>query len=262
MRKAVVAGQFYSSDPKSLKEIIGKYVDHSPDEKVIGAVSPHAGYIYSGKTAGKVYSLVPPSDVFVIIGPNHTGYGSGVAVSSEDWETPLGTARVDRDFVEALPKKIIDTDEIAHRYEHSIEVQLPFLQYLFGEINIVPICMAMQDVETAKDVGDEILEASKTTGKLVTIIASSDMSHYLPEDMAQTIDRHIIEAIQSLDLNLFYKRLYERQATVCGYGPIATVMHISNKLGAIAELVDYTTSGEVADKTSVVGYGGLVFRRG
>jgi len=261
MRRAVVSGQFYPADPVNLNGMLGEFIHPSPDPYIQSAIVPHAGYVYSGKTAGKVYSLIPEADVYVIVGPNHTGYGSGVSVSSEDWLTPLGVARVDEEFIDALPKKIIDLDELAHRYEHSIEVQIPFLQHLYPEVNIVAVCMGLQDEDTAREVAEEIIEAIEKTGKKAVMIASSDFSHYVPDDMARSVDGYIIDAIRSMDTENFYKRIYEKQASVCGVGPIAVSMHIANHYKCSAELIDYSTSGDVADRSSVVGYAGIVFRR-
>ncbi len=261
MRRAVVSGQFYPADPVNLNGMLGEFIQPSPDPLVQSAVVPHAGYVYSGKTAGKVYSLIPEADVYVIVGPNHTGYGSGVSVSSEDWLTPLGVAKVDEEFVDALPKKIIDLDEMAHRYEHSIEVQIPFLQHLYPDVNIVAICMGLQDEDTSREVSEEITTAIEKTGKKAILIASSDFSHYVPDEVARTVDGYIIDAITSLNVEDFYRRIYEKQASVCGIGPIAVAMNVANYFNCSAELIDYSTSGDVADKSSVVGYAGIVFRR-
>ncbi|MEM2022697.1 MAG: AmmeMemoRadiSam system protein B, partial [Archaeoglobaceae archaeon] len=130
MRRPAVAGSFYPLNSKSLTEMLKKYTERRKEDSVVACVSPHAGYVYSGKTAGKVHSLLPDAETFVIIGPNHTGYGLPVAVSVDEWLTPLGKVEVDLEFVDAMPKKIVAVDELAHKYEHSLEVQLPFLQHL------------------------------------------------------------------------------------------------------------------------------------
>ena len=260
MRRAIVAGQFYPSDPESLKAMIQAYVQPIKDNSVIACISPHAGYIYSGRTAGKVHSLLPDVETYVIVGPNHTGYGSPVAVSTDDWQTPLGIVKVDLDFVKALPKRIIDMDEIAHRYEHSLEVQIPFLQYLHSNFKIVPICLGLQDEETAMEVAEEIIEAEEKTRKNIVVIASSDMHHYLPDEECRRLDAEVIDAILSMDVSRFYEKIYELQASVCGYGAIAVAMSYANYHNGRAELVDYSTSGDVADKNMVVGYAGIAFK--
>lgn len=260
MRRPRVAGTFYPSNPESLLAMLRKYTEPAKDESVVACVSPHAGYIYSGRTAGKVHSLLPDAETFVVVGPNHTGYGLPVAVSAENWLTPLGEVEVDTEFIEAMPKKIVAVDEDAHRYEHSLEVQILFLQHLHNNFKIVSICLGMQDKETAEEVAEEILEAEKKTGKRVVVVASSDMHHYLPDDECRRLDRKVIDAILSMDVKRYYDTIYRLQASVCGYGCIAVAMNYAKAKGAKAELVHYSTSGEVADRSQVVGYAGIVFR--
>lgn len=262
MRTPAVSGQFYPRGKNDLRMQISRCFSNIKikERSAIGAVVPHAGYMYSGQTAAHVYSTLPNADTFILIGPNHTGLGSPVSVSSETWSTPLGEVKSDLDLVKALPKKIIDSDEIAHSHEHSIEVQLPFLQYRFKDFMIVSICMGMQDEETALEVGMEISEAVSSVKKKVVIIASSDFSHYKPEKIAREDDAYFIEPILALDTGKLYSRLYERAASVCGYGPIAAMLTVSKNLGAKhATLLKYSTSGDVTQDTSaVVGYAGIV----
>ncbi len=262
MRHPAVAGTFYPSSRESLLSMLREFVSHNPDQSVIACVSPHAGYVYSGRTAGKVYSLIPHVETYVIIGPNHTGYGSSVALSTDTWKTPLGEVEIDLDFVDAMPKKIVDLDETAHRFEHSLEVQVPFLQYInTGKtFKIVPICLGLQDEETAREVADEILSAKEETGKDVVLIASSDMHHYLPDEECRARDKTVIDSILSMNVSKFYNTIYRMQASVCGYGAIAVAMIYSNRYNAEAKLVDYSTSGDVEPMAEVVGYAGIVFR--
>ncbi len=262
MRHPAVAGSFYPSNPDSLLAMLREFVSPNPDPSIVACVAPHAGYMYSGRTAGRVYSLLPQVETYVIVGPNHTGYGSAVAVSTDTWLTPLGKVEVDREFVEALPKRIIDMDEIAHRYEHSLEVQVPFLQFINQGRNfkIVPICLGLQDEETAREVAEEIITAKEKTGREIVVVASSDMHHYLPDEECRRLDEIVIKAILSMDVSKYYKTIYDLQASVCGYGAIAVAMNYAKHYGGQAELVDYSTSGDVADKSSVVGYAGIVFR--
>ncbi len=262
MRAPAVAGQFYPGSKNGLEKELSRCFSgiRIGEKYVIGAIVPHAGYVYSGKTAAYVYSSLPKADTYVIIGPNHTGYGSPVAVSSEAWSTPLGEVKSDNEFIKALPKKIIDLDESAHKYEHSIEVQLPFLQHRFKEPSIVAICMGMQDEETANDVGSEIAEAVHRVKKKVVIIASSDFTHYRPDKVARENDRYYIDAILNMDVSGFYRRLLEKQASVCGYGAIAAMLTASKSLGAKkATLLKYSTSGDTSgDYSAVVGYAGII----
>lgn len=262
MRAPAVSGQFYPRGKNDLRTEISRCFANISLKKraVLGAVVPHAGYMYSGITAAHVYSVLPEAETFVLIGPNHTGQGSPVSVSSETWSTPFGEVNSDTEFIRALPKNIIDTDESAHRYEHSLEVQLPFLQHMFRGFRIVPICMGMQDEETAIEVGGEISEAVRKVDRKVVIIASSDLSHYKPDKVAREDDSYFINPILSLDAQEFYRRLYERAASVCGYGPIAAMLSASKSLGAKhGSLLKYSTSGDTTgDLSAVVGYAGII----
>lgn len=262
MRAPAVSGQFYPHSKNDLSRDLERCFANAPsaERAVLGAVVPHAGYMYSGSTAAYVYSTLPEADTFVMLGPNHTGYGSSVAVSSETWSTPLGEARSDIEFIRALPGRIIDLDESAHKYEHSLEVQLPFLQHRFKKFNIVHICMGMQDEETAMDVGHEIAEAARKVDKKIVIIASSDFTHYKPDKVARENDAYFIEPILGMDIPDFYRRLQERNASVCGYGPIAAMLAATKSLGAKkATMLKYSTSGDVTGDTSaVVGYAGII----
>ncbi len=262
MRAPAVSGQFYPRSKNDLNREISRCFEGVPrgEKPVLGAVVPHAGYIYSGNTAAFVYSALPKADTFVLLGPNHTGYGSPVSVSGESWSTPLGEVGSDSEFIKALPKRIIDLDETAHRYEHSIEVQLPFLQHRFRDFNIVPICMGMQDEETALDVGMELVETMRKVKKKVVIIASSDFTHYKPDKVARENDAYYISSLLEFDITGFYRKLYERNASVCGYGPIAAMLTATKNLGAKkVTLLKYSTSGDTTgDVAAVVGYAGIV----
>ena len=262
MRFPAVAGQFYPLGKNDLKHDISRCFSGitQTERPVLGAIVPHAGYMYSGRTAAHVYSVLPEVDTFVILGPNHTGYGSPVAVSLEKWSTPLGEVSSDIELIDALPKRIIDIDETAHQHEHSIEVQLPFLQHRFSGFRIVSVCMGMQDEETAIEVGEEIAEAVSKLDKNVVIIASSDFTHYQPDSIARENDAYYIDSILDMDILGFYRKLHERGATVCGYGPISAMLTATKKLGATkATLLDYSTSGDVTgDLSGVVGYAGII----
>lgn len=260
MRYPVVAGQFYPSNPDSLETMISEFSTPSSSPSVVACVSPHAGYMFSGKTAGMVHSLLPEADTYVIVGPNHTGYGSAVAVSMDAWTTPLGEVEIDKEFVNSMSERITDVDEIAHRYEHSLEVQIPFLQYLHDDFKIVPICLGMQDEETVKEVAGEIMQAEKETGRKISLVASSDMHHFLPERDCRERDNKVIEAILSMNMSRYFTTVYELQASVCGYGAIGVAMEYTKHMSGEAELIDYSTSGEIAGRESVVGYAGVAFK--
>lgn len=278
MRPPAVAGQFYAGSKNSLiKQIDWCYthpqgpgavpkVEKGP-RKLVGLVSPHAGYMYSGPVAAHGFSLMAsdgkPTSV-VIIGPNHTGVGSGVSImTSGKWSTPLGGAQVDAELAETVAKSsnIIDVDPEAHSYEHSIEVQLPFLQHLFGEVNFVPICMMLQDAHTSKDVGDAIAKAS--AGKDVVIVASTDLTHYETQRSAVEKDKKAMEKIVALDGEGLIATVERDGITMCGYGPVAAMIHAAKKLGAKkAKILKHATSGDVAPPMpQVVGYGSIAVLR-
>lgn len=264
MRQPCVAGQFYPKGQKELKKELSRYFkDNGPlPGKVVGAVVPHAGYVYSGEVASHAYALLPKADTYVLIGPNHTGYGSAIALSQDTWLTPLGEVRTDRELGKLLAGTIVDQDELAHRFEHSIEVQLPFLQYLFGDdFEILPVCMGLQDEDTAIEVGKELANAARISGKSVVFIASSDLSHYLSAERASSDDHYLIGPVIDMDIREFYRRKDERSITACGFGPIAAVMAASKEFGASgARLLRYASSAEVnGDKSRVVGYAAIVF---
>ena len=166
MRHPAVAGSFYPSNPDSLLAMLREFVSPNPDPSIVACVAPHAGYMYSGRTAGRVYSLLPQVETYVIVGPNHTGYGSAVAVSTDTWLTPLGKVEVDREFVEALPKRIIDMDEIAHRYEHSLEVQVPFEGIPSGSLLATVVLPPAVEVDSASVIREKTSAADfrATTG--------------------------------------------------------------------------------------------------
>jgi len=279
MRPPVVAGQFYAGSRLSLIEQIEWCYTHphgpgkvpkaqAGSRRLVGLVSPHAGYIYSGPVAAHGFARMAkdgrPGSI-VIIGPNHTGDGSGVSIMTEGrWRTPLGEVQVDKPLSEAVKQgsEIIDVDEVAHAHEHSLEVQLPFLQHLFDdEFKIVPICMMLQDVRTSKEVGDAIGEAS--VGKNVVIIASTDFTHYESQRSATMKDSRAIDKILALDPEGLTQTVEEEAITMCGYGPVSAMLQASKKLGAKkAELLKYATSGETAGPMSqVVGYGSIAVSR-
>lgn len=263
MRQPAVAGQFYPSRPEYLEKELKRCFEglELRERNVLGAVCPHAGYTYSGKVAAHVYAALPKADTYVLLGPNHTGYGSPVAVSRDTWETPLGAIKADFELAEGFLGSIVDADETAHMYEHSIEVQLPFLQYRFGgDFRILPICMGMQDEETAAEVGNLVADLVSKSGKKVVVIASSDFTHYQPAELAGEVDREIIGSVLDFDVPGMYDSLYRRNASVCGYGPIAAMLTASRKLGGThATLLKYANSGDVSgDMDAVVGYAAII----
>ncbi len=269
MRPPAVAGQFYPRSPDELRRQLDEMFSGvsgsiSKEELAIyGAVVPHAGYIYSGAVAAEVYARLPKRQTYVILGPNHHGMGAPVALSRDSWRTPLGEVPVDLELADALAGTIIDADEMAHRQEHSIEVQIPFLQRRFPDSNfkILPIAMGLQDEETAVEVGSALARAISDLKRDVTVIASSDFTHYEPQEVARKVDARLIEAILNMDVPELYGRVYRYNATACGYGPIAATITASRAFGATSgKLLRYATSGDVVgDYSQVVGYGAIVF---
>jgi hypothetical protein len=263
MRQPAVAGQFYPLRSENLEKELKRCFEglELQQRKVLGAVCPHAGYMYSGKVAAHVYATLPEADTYVFFGPNHTGYGSPVSVSRDTWKTPLGNIDVDLELADGFLGSIVDADELGHRYEHSIEVQLPFLQYRFGkDFKILPVCMGMQDEETAVEVGNLVADLISESGKRAVIIASSDFTHYETAERAKEVDSEVIDAILNFDIPGMYDRLYRRNASVCGYGPIAAMLSASQKLGGSrTTLLKYANSGDVSgDTAAVVGYAAII----
>jgi len=280
VRQPCQAGAFYEGTAESLRRQIRNCFLHElgprklPDvaksdlRKVMGLVCPHAGYAFSGPVAAHAYyklALDGKPDVVVILGPNHTGYGSPLAVMSEGfWRTPLGDVEIDTEIANKIMResRIVDVDESAHRFEHSIEVQLPFLQYLYGsQFRIVPICFLMQDLDSVKEVGRAV--SSVLMGKNAVVIASSDMTHYEPQERALENDMMAIRTIESMNEDMFYSTVEKRGISACGYGPIAGLITAAKTMGSKeAKLLCYKTSGDViGDYSSVVGYAAMYFTK-
>ena len=262
VREPFFAGQFYPYDKNTLLEQLKKlFLDAKINVKqAVSGVAPHAGYVYSGPTAAYLYKSLQDMkpETVVIIGPDHTGQGAGVDVCAKGtWKTPLGTVDVD----EELAGKIKGTVSNLEIPEHSVEVQLPFLQYAFSEhtFKIVPIHVLDQNVETMKALGKSLAETLDAKKHLV--IASTDFSHYVPQKQAYENDFRAIAAIKELDVEKLYSIIKEFNISMCGYGPVAAAMTYAKSAGAKSgELLKYATSGDVTgDVNAVVGYGALGF---
>jgi len=224
--------------------------------------------MYSGPVAANAYYALASDgkpDTIVILGPNHTGYGSGLAVADEGfWRTPLGDVEVDAETANRIVQEthLVDVDDLAHRFEHSIEVQLPFLQYLYGSaFKFVPICFLMQDLASAAEVGKAL--TAVLADKNAVVIASSDMTHREPQRNAVTKDMAALKAVEAMDEKRFYSVIEKQNVTACGYGPIAALIVAAKGLGAKeAELLCYKTSGDTSgDYSSVVGYAVVCFKK-
>jgi AmmeMemoRadiSam system protein B len=270
VRYPAVAGSFYASRPDALRKQVEACfmspigpgslpVRGNAERSIVGAVVPHAGLQYSGPVAAHVYSALAREKMprtFIIVGPNHRGVGSGVAVAGEDFQTPLGVMRLDKEIASKI-RGVAEEDRAAHAYEHSLEVQLPFLQYIFPEATVVPIAMGFQDLETAKVLAQEIKKAAD--GKDVVILASSDMSHYIPPAVAKKQDMRLVDKVLALDPEGVEEVIHKHDISACGYGPIMTMLMACG--GKRAELLRYATSGDVAPMDEVVGYAGIVVRK-
>jgi hypothetical protein len=229
--------------------------------KILGLLSPHAGYMYSGPVAAHGYYALASNgrpEVVVVLGPNHYGRGSAVAIMVDGvWRTPLGDVSINSDVAKAIQKasSYIDVDDSAHAYEHSIELQLPFLQCVLGEgFTFVPICVMLQDLEVSRDIGEAVAEGLK--GLKGLIVASTDLTHYEPQTSAERKDSTVLEAVEKLDEALLFRTVEELSVSMCGVGPTASMMVAAKRLGASkAEILKYATSGDITgDRSAVVGY--------
>jgi hypothetical protein len=264
IRKPVVAGQFYPSSAGELRAMIQRMVfEAAPKQKVIGYYAPHAGYIYSGSVVGATVSRVELKNTFIIMGPNHTGIGAPFSIMTEGrWETPLGEVEIDTKLAKAIlaGSRYLKEDHLAHLEEHSIEVQLPFIQYFKSEFKFVPIVLAHADDATYRSIGKAIASAIKNSGKEVTIVASGDMNHYESEKITNTKDQQAIDSILKLEVSELLERVQDLNISMCGYGTAACLIYAAKELGANhAELVKHQTSGDITgDYSSVVGYAGIL----
>jgi len=280
IRNPAVAGAFYPFGSDELRKTIKKFFDEIKVEerKVLGIVSPHAGYVYCGKTAASVYkSISNDFDTAVILGPNHMGMGVGVATSSGIWKTPFGSVKIDEEFTKKLTKgSIVMEDFKSHLREHSIEVQLPWLQYRFGDFKFIPISInpIYFDLKTCKEIGEKIAEVANDLKRKILIVASSDFTHYgsiygykpfsgsANEVLRKIkeIDMEIIGYIEKIMPQRVLETCDEKRLTICGCGGIASMLYAAKKLGAKeGKLIDYSTSFDVSrDVDAVVGYAGIV----
>ncbi|MDP1853889.1 MAG: MEMO1 family protein [Candidatus Omnitrophota bacterium] len=267
LRDPAVAGQFYPASASILKKKLAELCPKVKSKKeAIALLLPHAGYMYSGRVAAATISSVNLKDTFIIIGPNHTGIGLPFSMDTEEiWQTPLGKVEINLVLAAELLKKspYLKNDLRAHSYEHSIEVELPFLQYLKCDtsFSFVPIVIGGGDLDVYKQIGKAIAEAIKEL-KLtdrIQIIASSDMTHYETAEAAKNKDNLAIAAILKLDADLLFETVKKEEITMCGYAPAVIMLSAARALGAKkAELVKYENSGDTTgDYSSVVGYAGV-----
>ena len=281
LRQPAVAGAFYPDNPEKLVELIeSSFLDdtgvgHIPKLKSfedkdypINVMVPHAGYQYSGAIASHGYCKIVENgfpEVFIIISPNHTGFGSEISVFNEgSWITPLGNVEVDAEFADAVidASDFASADFTAHIREHSIEVQLPFLQYFSDDFKIVPITMGRQNFVTSSDLAKAIFEAAEKLDKSYCVIASTDLSHFNNQEKANKVDAFVLEDIEEMNEFKLFEEVVQYNITMCGYGPVMTTMSLSKKVNKnTSEILAYGTSGDVSgDFTSVVGYASGIFK--
>ena len=270
VRQPAVAGRFYPANAQRLRAEVETYTtapasaSAEPQVRIraFGCVVPHAGYIYSGHVAGAVYRRLELPERFVILCPNHTGMGEPLAVMSEGaWHTPLGDASIDEKLAGQLKVNLplLSEDQAAHRYEHALEVQLPFLQVLAPGFQFVPITVGTSNFDVLNALGTVIGSAAAEAGQPVLVIASSDMNHYESDSVTRVKDRRAIDQLLALDPRGLYDIVHKADISMCGYGPAVVMLTAARKLGATkAELIRYATSGDVSgDRDMVVGYAGV-----
>ena len=265
IRKASVAGQFYPAVAEQLNKMIASFLNSSVKKQdVIGCILPHAGYVYSGCVASQTLATVNIKDTVILLGPNHTGQGATFSiVSSGYWRTPLGDVEIDSDLAALFlsKSKYLEDDYLAHLDEHSLEVQLPLLQYLKKDYKIVPVAIKTEDLTKLKSFAEELASVivENNLCDSVMFIASSDMTHYEPLEIAQRNDALAVKEIVALNEDKLQEVVKQFSISLCGFAPIAVLIKVAKLLGAkTGKLVKYQTSGEVnKDTASVVGYAGI-----
>jgi AmmeMemoRadiSam system protein B len=263
-REPFVAGQFYPASPSKLEETVRRQLKPSTArQRAKSVVAPHAGYVYSGAVAGEVYSAVEIPKRIILLGPNHTGMGTPLSLHPpEPWRTPLGLALPDEELTFLLEREnsALVEDRRAHVREHSIEVQIPFLQVLQPELKLSSICVGTSDLRVLQELGHSMARAIAAAAEPVLMISSSDMNHYESAAVSAEKDRWAIERVVSLDSEGLHRGVHDRDISMCGYAPTVAVLTASRDLGAAGgRLVRYAHSGEVSgDYDRVVGYAGIV----
>jgi len=274
IRPAAVANTFYPGRPKKLSSFVKKLLKEAEEkrsiekpEKVIGLISPHAGYVYSGYTAATAYSLLQPEkfDTVIVVSPSHHEFFEGVSLfPGESYETPLGKVPLANELIDKIlsadKEKIIIRSESGHGYEHALEVQLPFLQEKLPGFKLVPLVMGTQTSENCKSLGNLLADVLKNEEK-VLLVASSDLSHFYTSETAKKLDEACLEIISNFDTDELITHLGKNKFEACGVGPIASVALACEKLGAMnSKITHYCNSGDTTeDYSSVVGYMSAVF---
>jgi AmmeMemoRadiSam system protein B len=266
IRPPAVAGRFYTSDARELAREITKYCANGKETvKALGCVVPHAGYMYSGQVAGSVYASLQIPTKFILLGPRHFPHGETLAILTEgSWQTPFGEAQIDsamaKELASACPH--LREDAVAHEREHSLEVQLPFLQQLAKDVQFVPVAIGTDRYDILESLGNAIAKVVAAQREPVLIVASSDMNHYENDVVTRDKDKQAIDRILALDPRGLYDTVRSVGITMCGYAATVAMLIALVKLKAKeAKLIRYATSGDVTgDREEVVGYAGIILR--
>ena len=264
VRRPAVAGRFYPADPAELRAEVESHTSaRTRRASALGCVIPHAGYVYSGHVAGAVYARLKLPRRIVILCPNHTGVGKPLAIMSEgSWLTPLGEAFIDAELAAELKQEfhVLEDDIYAHLAEHSLEVQLPFLQVLAKDFSFVPICIGVGGFDVLSHLGEIIAKVIARQREPVLVIASSDLNHYETDSVTRHKDHKAIDQMLAFDPRGLFDTVKRDRISMCGYGPVVSMMTAARRLGAThSELAKYATSADVSgDREHVVGYAGIV----
>ncbi|HEX3102830.1 MAG TPA: AmmeMemoRadiSam system protein B [Terriglobales bacterium] len=263
LREPAVAGRFYPANPERLRADIQSYLPSCKKTPAIACLVPHAGYMYSGQVAAAVFSRLALPASCIVLGPNHTGRGHPLAIMNRGaWRTPLGEISVDCDLAEKLILEFpaLSEDSAAHRLEHSIEVEIPFLQVCRPDIKFVPIAIGTGQLILLEQLGQALAEVLKANKEPALIVGSSDMNHYEDNATTRVKDRKAIDKILALDAPGLYQTVMNESISMCGFGPAVAMLTAARRLGAQkAELVQYATSADVSgDHKVTVGYAGII----
>jgi MEMO1 family protein len=264
IRPPAVAGHFYSANPTELAKNVDGYLAPGVEKRrALACVVPHAGYIYSGHVAGAVYSSLDVPSRLILIGPRHVPRGASLAILSDGcWATPLGEAKIDSALAAELRHEFpqLREDSVAHEREHSLEVQIPFLQQLLGDFRFVPVVLGTDRYGILEELGHAVAKVVKAESKPVLVIASSDMNHYESDAITRVKDERAIDRVLALDPQGLYDTVRTEGITMCGFAAAVAMLVAVRDLGASeAELIRYATSGDInGDREHVVGYAGIV----
>jgi AmmeMemoRadiSam system protein B len=266
LRQPAVSGRFYPGEPDELARQVESFCARPRDaapRRAIACMVPHAGYMYSGHVAGAVYARLELPRRFILVGPRHFPRGAAQAILSQGaWQTPLGQAEIDAALASELKRACggLVEDDVAHRTEHALEVQLPFLQALAGKFRFVPIALGAVHYPALESLGNALAEVISRQDEPILLIASSDMNHYESDEITRRKDALAIKRILALDPRGLYETVRREGVSMCGYGPTVSTLIAANELGAkSAELVRYATSGDISgDRDQVVGYAGII----